>query len=843
MVREVTAAGDETIRRLVIQCLSYAGGGIAAAAAGTQIAMPAFLRRLLTTESIEFLVAVLLVLLFLMPRFFGSVHNFVSRLRCAVRIRTIYRTCALFCSLCLGYFLTMWLLFRLGANEIPMSSEVFHFLLASFTMVAMVFLLAFFFVSSPPVSSLAVPVTQRFASVSDEPLTADAEDELGRIPFVDSLADSIRSLPFPEPFVFGLFARWGGGKTSILNLIGNRLRPESAILLVSFNPWYFSGADTIIRGFFATLSETIRREYAIPDFRQLLSRYSSALTAGARRFGFDYDFASRRPPEELRDDLEKRLRTIDRRVVVLIDDIDRLKPEETRTVLRIVGLCARIKNLCFVLAMDDQLVTRAIATEGIDSAYLEKIVQKPVYVPPPNQDRIDRYFLFSDPPGPEAHRSAVDRLLDSLEQNAPNPHDFQCQRKDFDANIVSFYHKTLRIQFQTIRQVKRLLNALAADLPPVVNDVNLYDFFLLEVLKVFYPDVVQDIWTDRHVYLSGWGADPILLLDPFIGSEGTKKRAKIIDTKLRDFDKHGPVVEAVLEALFPEVQHRDAAERGIEWCDDSRPIEYRRERKLCHRDCFPSYFSLSAGDSDLADSTVHTLIGSWTDAAPTVEDDISQAFCRYRSREKLSELLRKLLLFGDRISQALTPTMLAALRRSTHVYRWGDFSEGHRAVALYLNLLDAQGDDRGQIQTLIERAIRETRPPNFAVHLVLACRRSRGGTWRHVFDAVKEEELRRIGRERLHEYYVAGERDIIDELPEGEWGFVLYQWATDWMTKEAPTPGDVNTYVLSLIEGTPQYLGTLLTHFVQEVCLSTRSGPLCSSNLAHPKLLINKDEL
>ncbi len=27
------------------------------------------------------------------------------------------------------------------------------------------------------------------------------------------------------------------------------------------------------------------------------------------------------------------------------------------------------------------------------------------------------------------------------------------------------------------------------------------------------------------------------------------------------------------------------------------------------------------------------------------------------------------------------------------------------------------------------------------------------------------------------------------------------------------------------------------------LCLSTRSGPLCSSNLAHPKLLINKDEL
>ncbi len=30
---------------------------------------------------------------------------------------------------------------------------------------------------------------------------------------------------------------------------------------------------------------------------------------------------------------------------------------------------------------------------------------------------------------------------------------------------------------------------------------------------------------------------------------------------------------------------------------------------------------------------------------------------------------------------------------------------------------------------------------------------------------------------------------------------------------------------------------------VEGVCLSTRSGPLCSSNLAHPKLLINKDEL
>ncbi len=30
---------------------------------------------------------------------------------------------------------------------------------------------------------------------------------------------------------------------------------------------------------------------------------------------------------------------------------------------------------------------------------------------------------------------------------------------------------------------------------------------------------------------------------------------------------------------------------------------------------------------------------------------------------------------------------------------------------------------------------------------------------------------------------------------------------------------------------------------VEMLCLSTRSGPLCSSNLAHPKLLINKDEL
>jgi predicted KAP-like P-loop ATPase len=139
------------------------------------------------------------------------------------------------------------------------------------------------------------------------------------------------------------------------------------------------------------------------------------------------------------------------RLVILIDDIDRLQPAEILSVFKMAALSARLKNIVFLLSFDHIMIRRLLAdTAKVDPAFLEKVIQKPLQLPPAEQGDIDRFLLFSDPEGTEANRSAFDHLFDELKIPLN-------RRQEFDKKIVYFYRKHLKRVFRTIRQAKRYL--------------------------------------------------------------------------------------------------------------------------------------------------------------------------------------------------------------------------------------------------------------------------------------------------------------------------------------------------------------------------------------------------
>lgn len=79
----------------------------------------------------------------------------------------------------------------------------------------------------------------------DDPIVGVDEDLLGRTEFIADFYDRISQYNLPESHVFGLYGAWGEGKTSALNLLKNRLRNNSSIMLVEFDPWYFPSNDAI----------------------------------------------------------------------------------------------------------------------------------------------------------------------------------------------------------------------------------------------------------------------------------------------------------------------------------------------------------------------------------------------------------------------------------------------------------------------------------------------------------------------------------------------------------------------------------------------------------------------
>jgi hypothetical protein len=177
---------------------------------------------------------------------------------------------------------------------------------------------------------------------------------------------------------------------------------------------------TLIQSFYAALEQELTQRYRVGGLHRVLSRYGELLTSGLSSLGVKLKppaTPERLLPERLRDELEAWIGRMGHRLVILIDDIDRIAPAEVLAVFKLAGLATRIQNAVFVLSFDVTAVQGMLRDRiNIDPAFLEKIVQKPLSLPPAESRDLDWFFMLSD----EAHRSAIDRFLDELVKRTPS---------------------------------------------------------------------------------------------------------------------------------------------------------------------------------------------------------------------------------------------------------------------------------------------------------------------------------------------------------------------------------------------------------------------------------------
>ena len=94
---------------------------------------------------------------------------------------------------------------------------------------------------------------------SDRPILSQSADDLQRSKLADVIAKEIAAAPLDGGFVLSITGPWGAGKTSLMNLVVERLRASAnPPSVVQFNPWLFSGSEQLVHQFFAKLSEELR---------------------------------------------------------------------------------------------------------------------------------------------------------------------------------------------------------------------------------------------------------------------------------------------------------------------------------------------------------------------------------------------------------------------------------------------------------------------------------------------------------------------------------------------------------------------------------------------------------
>lgn len=444
--------------------------------------------------------------------------------------------------------------------------------------------------NEPPIPSL----------LADTPISDPKLDRLGRAGFARSLASSILALKGQDSFVIGVCGPWGSGKSSVLNLLVSELEGSSQPnkpLVLHFNPWWFSGQDRLLQAFLQQLGAAVNRvemDKPVKKASGLLGKLSTALkpvslipvigeyvkfaqeaAASASEMTKQYAEALAADLQAIRKEINELLGQLPHRIVIIMDDIDRLTAGEIGQLFSILKAVADFTNTVYVLAYDERVVRRAIkSTLGVSGkTYLEKIVQLPIDLPAPDRTTLHQLFL-----------EQFQELLGDVPESASATTDF--------GNI---FHDGLKHFLVTPRACKRLVNVLRFTFPPLRGEVYWPDVVGVACLTAFAPQVVRVITTHA---------------EQFVGHSDRhedRKEAERFHRGCLDSVNatERKAVEGIVRRLFPKADHAlGGSMYGGGW-----ETRWRVELRVRSEAHFEKYFRLSIPSGAMTEAEWQGFVG------------------------------------------------------------------------------------------------------------------------------------------------------------------------------------------------------------------------------------------
>lgn len=270
-------------------------------------------------------------------------------------------------------------------------------------------------------------------------------------------------------------------------------------IVLRFSPWLIAGRAELASALLSELARALGRLFQteVSDaFGTVLKRLAEfAPIAGAgldlatqggagsllRAWGdWSNSVASRlttgKTLDETRQALRGKLSALDQcRVMVIVDDLDRLTPTESLEMVSLIKSLGDLPNVIYVLSYDEkilsELIKKAIRVDG--HKFLQKIVQYPVHLPPAETSDLVRMFNVD-----------INELLEPL-----SPRD---TRRLQDAWLY-----VLRFYLRNPRDVRRFVNAFSVARAGLGDHTDPIDLLMLEALRVFEPDVYA--WLRRNM--------------------------------------------------------------------------------------------------------------------------------------------------------------------------------------------------------------------------------------------------------------------------------------------------------------------------------------------------------
>ncbi|MBR4829715.1 MAG: hypothetical protein IKZ92_07940 [Muribaculaceae bacterium] len=313
--------------------------------------------------------------------------------------------------------------------------------------------------------------------IRDYPIDG-SEDFLGRSDIAHHEMEKLLATDTTKgSFTYGIDAPWGSGKTSFMIMMKelvcpneeNKQKPTSKydnITIIDFNPWLYSEENDLVKVFMDELSKNLKQydlslAKNIIDYSKLLSAFNTDET---KIIASLIDLVHHECTlKEKKQQITEAIKRIQRKIVVFVDDLDRLDANEIMEMMKLIRNISDFPNMYFVAAYDKKYLIHCLntimPTKGAD--FIGKIFQHE-YRLPPSSNIINSI--------------AVPGYLEHLLSNDDHTKLFP---KDGDKNQLP--------KISNLREAKRFTNSFSSHYANDMTDNKIKSYYLLEFFKIRYP--------------------------------------------------------------------------------------------------------------------------------------------------------------------------------------------------------------------------------------------------------------------------------------------------------------------------------------------------------------------
>lgn len=338
----------------------------------------------------------------------------------------------------------------------------------------------------------------------DQPINDKEDDLLGRKTFSEYLGKAIYEHDQKAGLVIGLYGKWGTGKTSVINMAENVIKKlakndGNEPLIIKFAPWNYSNKSDLIYTFLKSLENELEiqadeetKKYKIGKF---LSDYAEAFSVvkfipfvgtiiepvAKTAIKVQGENLTQVPDlEGTKDKLVQELKDLKNKIIVVIDDIDRLTSSQIRDIFQLVKQVADFPNIVYVLVMDKEVVCSALEkVHNMDgNEYLEKIIQVPFEIPETRKDNL--YSILRD---------RINKIVNGHVSN-----------EEYYASIL---RNCVEPYVNTMRDVNRLINIFQFKYEALNKETLPEDLLAITILEVLEPKLYKWIYDNKDFVCGG----------------------------------------------------------------------------------------------------------------------------------------------------------------------------------------------------------------------------------------------------------------------------------------------------------------------------------------------------